>query len=532
MNSLTFLIISSILLWCGYRFYGAAFGKFLGVDASRPTPAHTKYDGVDYVPVKHWMVLFGHHFSAIAGAGPIVGPVIAVTFWGWGPATLFVILGSILVGGVHDFGALFLSVRYGGTSISEISERILSRTARLIFSWFVLLALIVVVAVFVYLCSQTFVIEPKIVLPSLGLIPVALAFGIMVYHMRVNIALATILGLAALVSLVFAGLLLPIVISKGVAMAVWIIVLLAYCAVASVLPVNILLQPRDYLASYMLFFGIIVGFLGVFTAHPSFTAPFYVSWKTQEGYLWPMLFVTVACGAISGFHSLIAAGTSSKQISSERDLKRIGFGAMIVEAVVAVIAIAAVAGGFKDFSSMTETVTKSGPIEAYGKGFGYLTRFILGNYGGFIAIITLNAFILTTLDAATRITRYILQEIFKGIDRYTATIIIVVVSGWVAFSGSWQKIWPIFGSANQLIAALTLIVLSSWCLVQKKHIRFTFIPAVFMLITTLASLFLQLVLYIKEKNLFLLFIDIVLITLAVAMVVDVYVCVRRLKVKA
>ncbi len=531
MNSLVFFIICASLLGIGYRFYGTAFEKFLGVDPSRPTPAHTKHDGVDYVPVKHWIVLFGHHFSAIAGAGPIIGPVIAVVFWGWGPAALFVLLGTIFIGGVHDFGALFLSIRHDGRSIPEISEKVLSRTARRIFSWFVLLALVVVVAVFVYFCSQTFIVEPRIALSSLGLIPVALIFGIMVYHMRVGVGVATIFGLGALIALVFAGLAFPIALPKGFEMPVWSFVLLAYCAVASVLPVNILLQPRDYLASYMLFFGIIAGSLGILTAHPQFTTPFYLSWKSQEGYLWPMLFVTVACGAVSGFHSLVAGGTSSKQISSEADAKKIGYGAMVVEALVAVIAIVAVAGGFKDIASLKSAVSKAGPVNAYGDGFGYVTRFVLGGYGGFIAVITLNAFILTTLDAATRIARYILQEIFKGMNRYVATLIIVVVSGWIALSGNWQKIWPIFGSANQMIAALTLIVLSSWCLIQGKHMRFTFIPAVFMLITTICSLSIQLVSYIKEKDAFLLFIDMVLMALAVAMVVDVYLCVRKLKVK-
>lgn len=532
MNSLLFFIIASILLWAGYRFYASGFERFLGIDYSRPTPAHVKQDGMDYIPAKHWLVLFGHHFSAIAGAGPIIGPVIAVTFWGWGPAALFVILGSIFIGGIHDFGSLFLSMRHDGSSIAEISEKILSRTARLIFSWFVLLALIVIIAVFVYFCSQTFIIEPKIVLPSLGLIPVAMIVGFMMYRMRVNVAISTVLGISAMVALVFAGLAFPITAPKGAEMIVWAVILLAYCVFASVLPVNILLQPRDYIASYMLFFGIAAGALGIITARPNFTTPAYISWNTKEGYLWPMLFVTIACGAISGFHSLVAGGTTSKQISSERDAKRIGFGAMVVEAVVAIIAIIAVASGFKNIDFLKAAVAKVGPVNSYGDGFGNLTRFVLGPYGAFIAVITLNAFILTTLDAATRIARYIAQELFKGMDRYTATVLIVITSGWVGLSGSWQKIWPIFGSANQLIAALTLIVLSSYFLINRKTIMYTFIPAVFMLITTMCSLFIQLAAYIKGKDMFLMFIDIVLMVLAFALIIDVYTCVKRLKCKA
>jgi len=529
MNSTVFLIACSAVLWLGYSVYGTRFEKFLGIDPARPTPAHTKHDGIDYVPAKHWLVLFGHHFSAIAGAGPIVGPAIAVAFWGWGPATLFVLAGSIFIGGIHDFGALFLSVRHDGNSIADVSQTLLSRTARLIFSWFILLALVVVVAVFVYLCSQTFLIQPKIVLPSLGLIPVAMLFGFLVYRRRVKVAAATTIGLALLVAMIFLGLVFPIALPQSWGMAAWVVVLLAYCAVASILPVNILLQPRDYLASYLLFFGIGAGFLGVFTANPKFTTPAYISWNSTEGAMWPMLFVTIACGAVSGFHALVSTGTSSKQISDEADIKRIGYGAMLVEAVVAIIAIIAVAAGFRDLGAFRAAMAKGGPIDAYGEGFGYITRFILGGYGSFIAITTLNAFILTTLDAATRITRYVLQELFGTLNRYAATLVIVIASGWVALSGNWQKIWPVFGSANQLIAALTLLVLSSWFLIQKKHIKFTFIPAVFMLLTTVTSLLVQLAAYFKGKDYFLLGVDIALMALAFAMVIDIYACFKRLK---
>jgi carbon starvation protein len=528
MNSLVYFAICCVILWAGYRFYGKAFERFLGIDGARKTPAHTRHDGVDYVPAKYWLVLFGHHFSSIAGAGPIIGPVIAVTFWGWGPATLFVLIGSIFIGGIHDFGALFLSIKYDGSSVSDISEKILSRTARRIFSWFVLLALIVVVAVFVYFCSQTFIVEPKIVVPSLGLIPVAVIVGLMMYRWRVKLAISTVFGIAAMIALIFAGQHLPVLAPKGFEMAFWTAVLLGYCALASILPVNILLQPRDYIAGYMLIFGIAAGAAGIITARPDFATPYYISWNTKEGCLWPMLFVTIACGAVSGFHALVATGTTSKQIASETDARRIGYGAMIVEAVVAVIAIVAMAAGFKNLEVLKSVVNKVGPVNAYGDGFAYVTRFILGPYGSFIAVITLNAFILTTLDTATRIGRYIAQEIFKGMDRYTATSIIIVASGWLALSGSWQKIWPIFGSANQLIAALTLLVLSSWFLLQKKHVRFTLIPAIFMLVTTLVSLSMQLLTYIKSRDIFLASVDVILMALAFAMVTDVYLCVKKI----
>src|SRR3989338_11090510 len=238
MNSLVFFIVCAAILWLGYKFYAAAFEKFIGVDPARPTPAHTKSDGVDYVPAKHWLVLFGHHFSSIAGAGPVIGPVIAASFWGWGPAALFVLLGTIFIGGIHDAGSLFLSVRHNGNSVADVSERLISRRARLVFSWFVLMALVVVVSVFFYFCSQTFIVEPKVVLPSLGLIPVAVLVGLLIYKMKVNLAVSTIIGLAMLVSLIFLGQRIPIILPKGYEYLIWTIILLAYCFLASVLPVN------------------------------------------------------------------------------------------------------------------------------------------------------------------------------------------------------------------------------------------------------------------------------------------------------
>ncbi len=522
MNSLTFTIISVFILWLGYAFYGGRIERFLGVDPNRPTPAHTKFDGVDYVPAKHWLVLFGHHFASIAGAGPVIGPVIAVSLWGWGPAALFVLAGTIFIGGIHDFGSFFISIRNDGCSIGDVAERIISRRARLIFSGFVLLALIVVVAVFVYFCADTFVVEPRIVLPSLGLIPVAILVGILIYSFRVNLAASTLIGLSLLVSLIFLGQRFPIDIPGGNAMFVWPIILLVYCFFASVLPVNILLQPRDYLSSYLLFFGVAAGIAGIITARPDFTTPPFVRQTANAGPLWPMLFVTIACGAVSGFHALVSSGTSSKQISSERDAKRIGYGAMVVEAVVAIIAIVAIGAGFSGMPALNSALSNSGPVNAFGEGFGYLTRFILGKYGKFIAIILLNSFILTTLDTATRIARYILQEIFSALDRYLATALIILTGGWIALSGEWRKIWPIFGSANQLVAALTLIIITSWLVCQGKRAKFTSIPAAFMLITSVGALILQLTKFIVERNMFLLGVDIALLILAAAMAAEVY----------
>lgn len=517
MNSLIIVIIALVLFFWAYRVYAKKLETLWQIDPKRSTPAFTKYDSVDYIPAKNWLVLFGHHFASIAGAGPIIGPVIAVMLWGWLPALLWVVIGTIFIGGAHDFGSLVTSVREGGSSVADIAQHVISRRAKIIFSLFVWLALILVIAVFAYLCADTFVKEPKIVLPSLGLIPVAMLVGYLLYHQRSNSILTTILGLLCLVNLIFLGNALAITGN----IKIWLFVLFVYCYFASVLPVNILLQPRDYLSSFLLFFGVGAGYIGLLLSRPVITMPAYHKFSTTEGYLWPMLFVTVACGAISGFHALIASGTSSKQIANERYAKRIGYGGMVAEGLVALLAIIATATLFKrgeDFSAILKNTT---PISIFGKGYGLLSRNILGNYGSFIAITILNAFILTTLDTATRISRYLTEELFSIKNRYLSTLLIIILSAALAFSGKWNRIWPVFGASNQLVAALALFVLSCWLLSKNKTTKFTLAPAFFMLITTVIALVLQVVRYFKNKEIVLFITTVLLIVLAGFMVCEV-----------
>ena len=510
MNSLIIAVIAIILFFWAYRFYSRRLERLWQIDPKRSTPAFSKYDSVDYIPAKNWLVLFGHHFASIAGAGPIIGPVIAVMLWGWLPALLWVVLGTIFIGGVHDFGSLITSVREGGSSVADIARHVISQRAKILFSLFVWLALILVIAVFAYLCADTFVKEPKIVLPSLGLIPVAILVGYLLYHFKVNTVLTTILGLASLVGLIFLGNVFPV----NITLTVWLLVLFIYCYFASVLPVNILLQPRDYLSSFLLFFGLGAGYLGLLFSHPKITLPHFIRFNTTEGYLWPALFVTIACGAVSGFHSLIASGTSSKQIANERDAKRVGYGAMVAEGLVAVMVIIATAILFNPGEDFGAILKNTGPIGIFGKGYGLMTRNILGSYGAFIAVTILNAFILTTLDTATRISRYLTAELFGIKNRYLATMLIVILSAALAFSGKWNKIWPAFGASNQLVAALALFVLSCWLLSKNKSARFTLLPAFFMLITTVLALVLQAVRYFIHKDIVLLLIAIGLILLS------------------
>jgi len=510
MNSLIIVLIAVILFFWAYRFYARKFESLWQIDPKRHTPAFSRYDSVDYIPAKNWLVLFGHHFASIAGAGPIIGPVIAVMLWGWLPGLLWVVLGTIFIGGVHDFGSLITSVREGGSSVADIAQHVISKRAKILFSLFVWLALILVIAVFAYLCADTFVKEPKIVLPSLGLIPVAMLVGYLLYSLRVNSVLTTILGLLLLAGLIFLGNIWPI----NSNIIIWLAVLFVYCYFASVLPVNILLQPRDYLSSFLLFFGIGAGYIGLFLSHPAINMPYYHKWSTTEGYLWPALFVIIACGAVSGFHALIASGTSSKQIANERHVKRIGYGGMVAEGLVAVLAIIATAMLFGPKEDLGAALQSLGPIKIFGKGYGFMTQSILGGQGQFIAITILNAFILTTLDTAARISRYLTEELFRIKNRYLSTLLIIILSASLALSGKWDKIWPAFGASNQLVAALALFVLSCWLLSKNKTTRFTLLPAFFMLITTLAALVFQAIQYFRNKDILLLVITVSLILLA------------------
>ncbi|MBM3254543.1 MAG: carbon starvation protein A, partial [Candidatus Omnitrophica bacterium] len=396
------------------------------------------------------------------------------------------------------------------------------RRAKLVFSGFVWLALILVVSVFTFFCSQTFVSEPKIVIPSLGLIPIAILTGFMMYNLKLNNGLVTIIGLGLLSFLIVLGIFVPIKLPWN-PLLVWSVLLLIYCFIASVMPVQILLQPRDYLSSYLLFFGVSFGYLGLVISHPKINMPFFINLKSQEGLLWPMLFVTVACGAVSGFHSLISSGTTSKQLANERDAKKIGYGAMVLEGFVAILALLCIAGGLSGKERLTLLLSKEGPgpVGTFGAGFGNITRPVLFGFGGLIAITLLNSFILTTLDTATRVARYIAQELFKVKNRFFATLIIVILGGMLTISGQGGRIWAIFGASNQLVAALTLFVLSAWLLSRNKNVNFTFIPAIFMLLTTVGALIYQVYKFFLKQDFLIVSISVILIILAVYMVFEV-----------
>jgi len=532
MNSLIVAIFAVLLLGCGLRYYGKTIERLWDVDPKRKTPAVEMTDGIDYIPAKHWTILFGHHFASIAGAGPILGPVIAAAIWGWFPALLWIVIGSIFIGGVHDFSCLMGSIRNRGKSIGEIAESTLSHRAKLLFATFLWLSLILVVAVFAAVTSTTLVNEPRIVIPTFGLILVAILVGFMIYKWNVDRVVATLIGLALLGSLLVLGYYYPVTLRVETSVEIWIGVLLIYSYIASITPVNILLQPRDYLSAFILFFGLSVGYLGLFFSHPRMHSPAFAKWSGSEGTLWPMLFVIIACGAISGFHSLIASGTTSKQLSNERDAKKIGYGGMVLEGVLAVLALLAVASGLywtggtgREGLVYPELIRSGNWIGTFAKGFGQITAPILGaTLGSLTAMVMLNSFVMTTLDTATRVNRYITEELFgEGLklkifgNRYFSTAVVIFFAGYLAF-GNWKAIWPIFGASNQLVAALALLVVTVYLWAMKKPTKYTIYPGIFVLLTTVGALVSQFIAFIKGQDYLLALIGLILLILAIFMV--------------
>ena len=540
MSSRLMMLGVIVVLSLGYVLYGRFVARLLGVDPARRTPAHTRYDGVDYVPAPHWLVLFGHHFSSICAAGPIVGPALAVAYWGWAPALAWILFGGVLLGAVSDFSALVVAVRHGGVSISDVTGQVVSRRARVLFSLFILIALVLVLAVFAVLTAGTFVQAPEIITPSWGILPVASACGLLLYRGRQGrgkLVLVTAAGLAAIVALMALGHAHPLALPAGVnPQTTWILLLLAYCFLASVLPVQYLLQPRDYLSSFVLFATIGLGIVGVFVTGPPMTASAFHGFTPPDwpvaGPLWPMMFVTIACGAISGFHSVVSSGTTCKQLGSEAHACRIGYGAMLVESLVAALVLVAVGAGLTATRHAELLRGSGGAITAFGEGYGSLTSWLFGKYGTAFAIMALNFFILTTLDTATRLGRYLVEELTGWRNRFVPTVLVVVAAGALALTGQWRAIWPVFGASNQLVAALSLLVVSCWLLARGRSAKVTLVPALLMLVTTIGAFGWQIAVAWKGTSgsgpdRLIVAIDVVLVALAFFVLAEAWTLLRR-----
>ena len=518
MNGLLLLIICCAALLAGYVFYGRYLCKKWGVgENDQPTPAHTMEDGIDYVPAKA-PVLMGHHFSSIAGAGPITGPISAAAAgFGWGACALWIVIGGIFFGGVHDFGALFASVRHGGKSIGEIISANMSTRAKRLFLIFSYLTLILVVAAFASIVAGTFgatfnegvldkaasLSNARVAMVSLLFIVIAIIFGFAVYRRNVPMGTASIVGVLAIVAIIAVGMNFhPIYLSSKTWM--WIVGL--YIAVASVAPVWILLQPRDYLSSFLLYAMLALAVLAVIMGHPSMSSMPVIQSAESTTPVFPVLFTTIACGAISGFHSLVSSGTTSKQLDKEADAKPIAYGGMLLECVLAVLTLCAVAYAYSWNAANPDNALK-GATAIFGGGIAGMidpSRGTVYDILYTLLVLTYSAFCLTSLDTATRLARFMFQEFWVDSNKgetpetvtgykkvlsnpYVATAITVVLGILLGMNG-YGKIWALFGSANQLLAALGLLAVATWLGKIGKDNNMFLIPMAFMLCVTIASL--------------------------------------------
>ena len=542
MNAIILVIIGLSFFYLGFRFYS----KFIGSrifdidDTNIPMPSKTFEDGIDYVPTKKH-ILFGHHFTSIAGAAPIIGPCVAA-FWGWLPALIWILVGTVFMGAVHDFGALVTSVKEKGRSIADIASTTISKRARLMFLVFIIFLVWLVLAVFAMAIADLFVGIPSSVIPINIEIIIALIMGYLLYKKKLSSLIPSMVALLVLYFFIWVGTLYPIDFTSSMnnqdAKNLWILILFIYSAIASLLPVWTLLQPRDYINSHQLFVGLTLLFLGIFVAQPIVDAPAIRSFsESNTPSLFPLLFVTIACGAISGFHGLVSSGTSSKQLEKLSDARIVGYGGMIGEGTLALAStIAAVAG----ISLVAEANLPSvGVVSDLNWAVYYdswehassnkATAFVLGggalleslgismNMANTIMAVLVISFAATTLDTATRIQRFILNEFglvtkIKFLsNRFFATAIAIIPAILLAFwnfsdpgSGTIRQagwiLWPIFGASNQMLGALTLMVLTLYYWQKKKPILPLLIPMLFILAITFTALIINAVKFFGENT--------------------------------
>ncbi|MCX8043421.1 MAG: carbon starvation protein A [Desulfobacterota bacterium] len=568
MNVLVMLLVPIAVFFLGYRFYARFIERVFDVDGQHQTPAQEIHDNVDYVPTKKF-VLFGHHFASIAGGGPIIGPTVALVF-GYVPVWLWIVLGTLLIGTVHDFTTLLASLRERGRSVAEIAERTLGRTGFLLFICFTIIMLLMITSVFLTLTTTALsskyplaylggssmkiqtVVENGVTYAVIGGIAstsviiitlCAPVLGFLLYRRGVRPGAVSVLAIGICVVSVQLGLWFPVRIDSFI----WMIILSVYTFVAAGVPVWIILQPRDFTNSFLLYGGlaamlgatIVYGVSGGSIAAPATNIAFG---NAHLGYVWPVLFITVACGAISGFHALVAGGTTAKQLAYERpDARIIGYGGMVLEAVLALGVTIAVGVGlqFDRYTALvfpTDPAVKANPILAFALGMGGLLNKGFGlplPYGIVFGILMVEGFVVTTLDTAVRLNRYLLEELwrmlFKSVPRLLNTymfnsFLCVVLMFLLAYYNAFKQLWQLFGSANQLLAALTLITISLWLAHRGKRFLFAFLPGVFMLVTTIAALLIVLVKdYLPNGNLVLSSGDLALLVLASGVVV---LCIR------
>ncbi len=563
VNVLILVAVGIPLLWFVGEYYSRYISKSLGVDDSRVTPAVELQDGVDYVPSNPWVV-FTHHFASIAGAGPILGPTIAMIY-GWMPAWLWVVIGGIYFGAVHDYTGLFISMREKGKSMAEVANSSMGKTSFLLFIGFTIAMIVLVTSAFLGLTAQALtslvpvsalkVEAGKTILQTVDIKGVANAriggiastsvlvmtffaplIGYLLYIRKIKVLYGSILAAIVAFASILTGIYFPVTMDTHT----WMIILGIYTFIAAGIPVWIVLQPRDFTNSFVLFGGmaaLVIGVIGAGVAGVQAAAPAtnVAAGSVTNGLIWPFLFITIACGAISGFHVLVAGGTVSKQVTKESYARNIGYKGMILESTLSILVIAAVSSGI-DFKTYTEVVWPTGaagnPILGFSLGMGGLLNKGLGlpmSFGTVLGILMLEGFIVTTLDTAVRLNRFLFEELWSNLFKnppafmksyYFNSGLSVAIMLYLAWNNGWKVIWPIFGSANQLLAALTLIVVSVWLANKSKKYWYAIIPAMFMMVTTLASLLILLFkTYLPKGNWPLVAADLVLLALSIGVII-------------
>jgi len=564
MNVLVFLLIAIGAFILASRLYARFVARMIGEDPNHPTPAQTINDGRDYVPTKRYIV-FAHHFSSIAGAGPILGPTMAILY-GFVPAWLWIVLGGIFIGGVHDFTVLFTSMREGGKSMAEVARKTLGQAGFNLFIFFTILMIVLVTSAFLSASAisltslwplskigvtegetflKTVVVDGVVMgkiggIASMSVIIITLCsplLGWLLYRRGINNYLAHTLAIIICVISVIIGILHPVMLSPNA----WMIIISIYVLFAAGWPVWVVLQPRDFINAHILYIGIIFmivsvllsGFGGFTVSVPYFNLADGVK---NLGLLWPMMFIIIACGAISGFHSLVAGGTTGKQLSNECDARKVGYNAMLLESTLAICVLLAIGIGlnFVDYKAIVwpaDPAVKSNPILGFALAAGNLFNRGLNiplSLGTVMGILLVEGFVVTTLDTAIRLNRYLFEELWTIVFKVPPRIMkhywfnsgLSVILMWsLAYSNAFSTLWPIFGAANQLLAALGLIAVSSWLLLKRKKYFYTIIPAVFMIVTTLASLIILLRKYVSQSNYILMMTDILLFLLSIGVIV-------------
>ena len=539
-------------LFLGYRFYSKFIAeKIYQLDPNFKTPAHSMRDDIDYVPTNR-IVLWGHHFTAVAGAAPIIGPSIAV-IWGWLPAFLWVVFGTMFFAGVHDFGAIWASIRNQGRSVGSLTGDVVSHRARTLFMIVIFLLLLMVNAVFAVAISNEFQATPSSVIPAWSAVFVAVVIGILLYRLHVAITWPTVVGTIILYAVIYLGELVPVELPAQVAGlapgAQWILILFFYAGVASMLPVWLLLQPRDYINGIQLFIGLGILYGAVLVANPTVVAPaINPDVPASAPPLIPLLFVTIACGAISGFHGLVGSGTTSKQLDKETDARFVGYLGSVGEGALALVAIIAATAGFSslEWQDLYQTYNTQG-THAFVRGGATIASNGLGipfSFAETLLAVMAVLFAGTTMDAGVRLQRYIVQEwgVIYNIpplqNGYVATGVAVGACLVLAFGAGGaggtggMVIWPLFGTTNQLLAGLTLLVVSVILVKLGRPSIYTMVPMVFVTTMAFLSALIQLWDLYRGGNYFLMCVDLLIVVAAIFVMLEAASAFMREKRKA